>query len=173
MLIVSCHNDDCPIQPEPEIIQLKVIGKGTAVAQSKTFTHPITGEVLEADCYLMNLIDLDTKNTIGTLEDCVIEMQVPSDGTITSRVITLISIDGRGTIQAESSVFQEIQPPVQNLNFNTSYTPTENNVINTSFEFEGMEGTVSLVGEVSYKDFEEGILTFNNNFTIELKKIIE
>ena len=170
LLIISCNTDNDPMQPGSEIIQLQVIGKGTALAQPKTFTHPKTGEILEADCYLMDLIDADTGDIIGTLQDCIVDNQIPSDGTITSRVITLISVEGRGNIQAESTVFQEIRPPVQDLNFNTSFTPTENNVIYTSFEFEEMKGTVSLVGEVSYKDFGEGILTFHNNFNIELKK---
>ena len=169
LFMLSCNNDDDGYsnQPEPKSIQLKVIGKGAAVAQFKTFTHPKTGEAIEADCYLMGLIDLDTGHIIGTLEDCVVDMEVPSDGTITSRVITSININGRGTIQAESTVFQEMYDPI-NLDFNTSFTPTNNNVINTSLEFEGMEGTVSLEGEINYSDFGHGILVFNNNFSINL-----
>lgn len=170
LFIVSCNSDDNTVgSPEPMQIQLKVTARGTVLGQPKTIVHPKTGETLEPNCFLMELIDTDTGNVIGTLEDCVVNNETPSDGTITSRVITSINIDGRGTIQAENIVFQELLPPLQELNFKTSFTPTEDNVINTTFEFEGMEGTVSLVGEVSLKNLEQGIVTFNCDFTINLE----
>lgn len=170
LFILACNGDDYTGgTPEPEQIQLTVIGRGTVLSQSKTIVHPKTGETLEPDCFLMNLIDPDTGNIIGTLEDCVVENIIPSDGTITSRVITSINIDGRGTIQAENIVFQEILPPVQELNFSTLFIPTENNVINTTFEFEGMEGTVALEGEVNVKQMGDGIITFDCIFTINLE----
>ncbi|MGB5819790.1 MAG: hypothetical protein WBG90_09925 [Saonia sp.] len=169
LFIFGCNNDDYNGDvPQPKQIQLKVLGRGTAVGQSKTIVHPKTGETLEPDCFLMDLIDPNTGAVIGTLQDCVVDMVVPGDGTITSRVITSINIDGRGTIQAENIVFQELLPPVQELNFSTSFTPTEDNVINTTFEFKGMEGTVSLEGEVNLSNFEEGIVIFNCLFTINL-----
>lgn len=170
ILFVSCNGDDYTGgTPEHEQVQLTVIGRGTVLSQSKTIVHPKTGETLEPDCFLMDLIDSDTGNIIGTLEDCVVESLIPSDGTITSKVITSINLDGRGTIQAENIVFQEIQPPMQELNFATSFIPTENNVINTTFEFEGMEGTVALEGEVNLKQMGEGIVTFDCIFTINLE----
>lgn len=170
LVIISCsNNDDYSVQPEPKQIQLIVIGRGTVLGQSKTIIHPKTGETLEPTCFLMELVDPNTGKVIGTLEDCVVTNETPSDGTITSRVITSINIDGRGTIQAENIVFQELLPPLQELNFKTSFTPTEDNVINGTFEFEGMEGTVSLNGEVSLKNLEQGIVTFNCEFTINLQ----
>ncbi|MEO9510968.1 MAG: hypothetical protein ABJN84_12595 [Flavobacteriaceae bacterium] len=169
ILFVSCNGDDYTGgAPEPEQIHLTVIGRGTVLSQSKTIVHPKTGETLQPDCFLMDLIDPDTGNIIGTLEDCVVESLIPSDGTITSRVVTSINIDGRGTIQAENIVFQEILAPLQELNFSTLFIPTENNVINTTFEFEGMEGTVALEGEVNLLQIGEGIVTFNCTFTINL-----
>lgn len=169
LFIISCNNDDTGDSPEPKQIQLKVTARGTVLGQPKTIVHPKTGEVLEPVCFLMELVDSDSGNVIGTLEDCVVNNETPSDGTITSRVITFINIDGRGTIQAENIVFQELLPPLEELNFKTSFTPTEDNIINTSFEFEGMEGTVSLVGEVSLQNLEQGIVTFNCDFTINLE----
>lgn len=170
LFILSCNSDDYTgDSPEPRQIQLKVIGRGTALGQPKTIIHPKTGETLEPDCFLMDLIDPETGNVIGTLQDCVVNSETPSDGTITSRVITSINMDGRGTIQAENIVFQELQPPYNELNFNTSFTPTENNVISTTFEFEGMEGTVALDGEVNLSNLGQGIVTFNCNFTINLE----
>lgn len=170
LFILSCNSDDNSTgSTEPKQIQLEVIGRGTAVGQPKTLVHPKTGENLEPDCFLMDLIDPKTGNVIGTLQDCVVNSETPSDGTITSRVITSINIDGRGTIQAENIVFQELQPPYNELKFNTSFTPTENNVINTTFEFEGMEGTVALDGEVNLSNLEQGIVTFNCNFIINLE----
>lgn len=168
--LVGCQNDDVSVEtPEPKQIKLTVIGRGTVLSQSKTIIHPKTGETLQPDCFLMDLIDPDTGNIIGTLEDCVVENIIPSDGTITSRVITSINIDGSGTIQAENIVFQEILPPVNELNFSTLFIPTENNVIHTTFEFEGMEGTVALEGEVNIQKIGQGIITFNCIFTINLE----
>lgn len=170
LFILSCNNDDSTGgSPEPKQIQLKVIGRGTVLGQPKTIAHPKTGENLEPDCFLMDLIDPETGNVIGTLQDCVVSSETPSDGTITSRVITSININGRGTIQAENMVFQELQPPVQELNFTTTFTPTENNVVNTTFEFEGLEGTVALEGKVNLSSLEQGIVTFDCTFTIDLK----
>ena len=169
-IFLACDGDDYRGNiTNPKETQIKVIGRGTAIAQSKTIVHPKTGEILQPDCFLMDLIDPDTGEVIGTLQDCVVDSQIPSDGTITSRVITSINIDGRGTIQAENTVFQEIRPPVEELNFDTSFTPTENNIINTTFEFEGMEGTVSLEGEVNLANLGQGIVVFNCTFTINLE----
>lgn len=169
----ACNSDDYTGDvPNPKKIQLKVIGRGAAIAQTKTFTHPKTGEALEADSFLMDLIDPDTGNIIGTLQHCVVDRLVPSDGTITSRVITSINIHGRGTIQAESILFQEMQPPEApewEVIFGTSFTPTENNVIDTTLEFEGMEGTVSLDGEENFSDLVQGFISFDYTFTIELE----
>lgn len=170
LFIFACDGDDYSGDvPEPRQIRLKVIGRGTAVAQSKTIVHPKTAETLEPDCFLMDLIDPDTGKVIGTLQDCVVDMVVPGDGTILSRVITSININGRGTIQAENQVLQTVQPPVEEFNFITTFTPTENNIINTTFEFEGLEGTVSLEGEVNLANFDQGIVTFNCTFTINME----
>ncbi|PXX27366.1 hypothetical protein [Arenibacter sp. ARW7G5Y1] len=166
----ACSSDDKTCEaPDPKSIQLKVTARGTVLGQPKTIVHPKTNETLEPTCYLMELVDTSTGKVIGTLEDCVVSSETPSDGTLTSRVITFINIEGRGTIQAENMVFQELIPPYQDLNFDTSFTPTENNVINTTFEFEGMEGTVSLEGKVSFINLGEGIVTFNCNFNINLE----
>ena len=162
-------NDDTGIVPSPERVQLKVIGRGTAIGQPRTIGHPKTGETLESVCFLMDLVDPDTGNVIGTLQDCVVDNVTHGDGTILSRVITSININGRGTIQAENQVLQTLQLPVEAFNFTTSFTPIGNNVINTTFEFENMEGTVALDGEVNLANFDQGIVTFNCNFTIALE----
>ncbi|SDM31831.1 hypothetical protein [Kriegella aquimaris] len=168
--IFACNNDDYTGDaPNTKQLLLKVNARGTVLGQPKTIVHPKTGETLEPTCFLMDLVDPDTGKLIGTLQDCVVSMETPSDGTITSKVITSIHIDGRGTILAENIVFQELRPPAQELNFNTSFTPTKNNVIYTTFEFEGMEGTVSLDGEVNLSKLGEGIVTFNCDFTINLQ----
>lgn len=170
LCIFSCNNDDyAEGTPNLKQVQLKVTARGTVLGQPKTIIHPKTGETLEPTCFLMELVDPITGKVIGTLEDCVVANETPSDGTITSRVITSINIDGRGTIQAENIVFQELLPPYEELNFKTSFTPTEDNVIKGTFEFVGMEGTVSLIGEVSLKNLEQGIVTFNCDFTINLQ----
>ena len=169
LLALACNNDDYAADsPADKQIQLVVNARGTVLGQSKTITQPESGEILEPVCFLMELVDPDTGKVIGTLEDCVVSSETPSDGTITSRVITSINIDGRGTIQSENLVLQTIQPPVEEFNFKTSFTPTEDNVIHTTFEFEGMKGTVSLDGEVNLRHLEEGIATFNCYFTIDL-----
>ncbi len=169
-LIISCTDDHDQYEPEPENVHLKVIGKGTVQGLPRTIIHHNTQESLVATCFLMDLIDPETQDTIGTLEDCVLSMVTPSDGTITSEVITSIQIDGRGTIQSENIVFQELIPPVNELNFITSFTPTENNVFNATLEFEGMEGTVSLEGEINLSQLGEGIVTFNCLFEIQLNR---
>lgn len=169
LLVLACNNDDyttnAPVDGE---IQRVVNARGTVLGQPKTITHPKSGETLNPICFLMELVDPDTGKIIGTLEDCVVSSETPSDGTITSRVITSINIDGRGTIQSENLVLQTIQPPVEEFNFKTSFTPTEDNIIHTTFEFEGMKGTVSLDGEVNLKNLESGIATFDCDFTIHL-----
>ncbi len=166
----GCNSDDYAEDvPNPKQLQLKVTARGIVLGQPKTIIHPKTGETLEPVCFLMEIVDFDTGKIIGTLEDCVVSSDTPSDGTITSRVITSINIDGRGTIQAENQVLQVLRPPVEGGNFDTSFTPVENNVINTTFDFENMEGTVALVGEVNLSNFGQGIVTFNCNFTINLE----
>ncbi len=166
----ACNRDDySSVVPNPKQIQLNVIGRGTAVGQPKTIVHPKTGETLEPICFLMDLVDPSTGNSIGTIQDCVVDNVAKGDGTILSRVLTSININGRGTIQAENQVLQTIQPPVEEFNFITSFTPMENNVIHTTFEFENMEGTVALDGEVNLANSNQGIVTFNCNFTIVLE----
>ncbi|MBS9460924.1 hypothetical protein KIM67_00775 [Flagellimonas sp. 389] len=170
LFIFACSNGDINEEAvAPEQIQLKVIGRGTSVGQPKTIVHPTTGENLRPNCFLMDLVHPETGAIMGTLQDCIVDMHIPSDGTITSTVITSINIHGRGTIQAENIVFHEIRPPVNELNFDTSFIPIENNVIDTTHEFENMEGTVSLEGEVSFAEFDKGILIFNSLFTINLQ----
>ncbi len=170
MFGLACtSDDDTGIVPSPERVQLKVIGRGTAIGQPRTIGHPKTGETLESVCFLMDLVDPDTGNVIGTLQDCVVDNVTHSDGTILSRVITSININGRGTIQAENQVLQTLRPPAEAFTFTTSFTPIGNNVINTTFEFEGMEGTVALDGEVNLTNFDQGIVTFDCNFTIALE----
>ncbi len=170
LFALACSSDDYDDNPkEPELTEIRVIGRGVAIAQPKTIVHPKTGETLEPNCFLMELIDPDSGDLIGTLQDCVVDNVTDSVGTILSRVITSINIDGRGTIQAENQVIQTLQPPDEALKFKTLFTPTENNIINATFEFEGRKGTVALDGEVSLADFDQGIVSFNCNFTINLE----
>lgn len=170
LLILACNSDDYGQHtPLPEQTQIRVVGRGIAFAQPKTIIHPKTGETLEPNCFLMDLIDPETGKVIGTLQDCVVDNVTNSVGVIFSRVITTININGRGTIQAENQVIQTLQPPDEALNFTTEFTPTENNIIATAFEFEGQEGTVALIGEVNLSNLDQGIVSFNCNFTINLE----
>ncbi|AUP77789.1 hypothetical protein [Flavivirga eckloniae] len=172
-LFIGCNNDDDTVHvPENKQVTLKITGKGTVLGQTKTFPHPKTGETIEALCFLMDLIDSETGNIIGTLQDCVVESIYYGDGTYTSKVITSINIDGRGSIQSESEVLHTMQPPVPDFKtivFTTTCTPTKNNIVDTTFEFENMEGTVSLDGEVKI-GLGKDIVAYNNNFTINMKK---
>ena len=69
VLFLACNGDDYGGKvPNPKETQIKVIGRGTAIAQSKTIVHPKTGEILQPDCFLMDLIDPDTGEVIGTLK---------------------------------------------------------------------------------------------------------
>ncbi len=168
--IFSCSNDDCTVDTpqNPDEVQLEVIGKGTALGVTKTITHPETGEETQAECYLVDLLDSDTGETIGTFQECILENFIPSGGTIASQVISTINIHERGSIQYEGSIFHEITPPVQELNFNSSFNPLENNVINATSEFQEMVGTISVNGDINYFSLGPGIIVFNYNLSIEL-----
>lgn len=170
LFILSCSKDDFSIElpQNPEQIQLEVIGSGTALGVTKTFTHPKTGEELKAECFLVDLLDSDTGEIIGAFQECIVENLIPSDGTITSQVISTINIHERGSIQYEGSIFHELQPPMQELNFNSSFVPVEDNVIHSTFKFLKMLGTVSVNGDVNYYKLGPGIIIFNYTLSVKL-----
>lgn len=170
LLLVSCNNDDdYSVQPEPQPTLLKVIGRGTAIAQAKTITNPDDGAPVEAFCFLMDLIDADTGEIIGTLEDCDMGTTENSDGTLTSRIVTKFNFTGKGSMTSRGDVLQTLID-VNDTKFTTEFTPTENNIVEVTDDFEGLVGKTTLVGEVDLERFDQGIVSFNCNFTIELKK---
>ena len=170
VLFVACSDDDfVGNHPNDKQIELQVAIKGTAIGQVKSIVHPLTGETLEPTCFLLELLDPVTKKVIGTLQDCIVDNVVPGDGAITSRLMTSMNLEGRGSILAESIVQRIIQPPVEEFYFSTHFTPKENNVIETTGEFDGMLGKISLKGEVNMANMDQRIMTFNNNYTVNLE----
>lgn len=163
----SCNNDDDAYNDgsNPETTQLRVIGRGTSVAQLKTIVHPQTGETSEAFCFLMDLVDAETGEVIGTLEDCDSGTTEFPDGSLVSQITTVFNFNGRGSITSQGEV---LQLPVSDGIFTTSFIPTENNIIDGTFEFEGAQGKTTLSGEVDLSQFDSNIIIFNCVFDIEL-----
>ena len=165
LLSFSCNSDDDYSNPRPELDVLNVIGRGVSVAQEKTIIHPQTGEERQAFCFLMDLIDAETGEIIGTLEDCDTGTTELDDGSLVSEITTVFNLTGRGSITSESIV---LQVPIGDGGFITSFTPTENNIIDGSFEFEGVQGKTTLNGLIDLTLFDSNIITFNCEFEIEL-----
>lgn len=165
LFMVSCSNDDNNVIT-PTQVQMTVLAEGPSIIQGKTLTHPQTSEVLEAGCFLMDLKNPSTNEVIGTLQDCVINDVFNEDGTITSRVISTINMYERGSIVVENQVLQT--PTETEGILTTLFHPIENNIIDSSGEFEGMSGTVALDGEIDVTQFETGgIVVFNCTFTVD------
>jgi len=167
LLALSCSDDDSYSNnnPQPVPQEFSVVAQGTAVAQVKTITDPQTGEPAEAFCFLMDLFDAQTGELIGTLEDCdtgTIELE---DGSLVSEITTTFNINGKGSFVSQGNV---LQVPVGDGIFTTSFTPTENNIVNGTFDFEGVEGKTTLNGEVDLTLFDSNIITFNCLFDVEL-----
>ncbi len=165
-VFVACNNDDDynNNQPTP-ITQLNVKGVGTSVGQVKNIVNPKTGEIVEAFCFLMDLVDAETGEVLGTLEDCDIGTEEFEDGSLLSQVITVYNFTGKGTI---TSLNEVLQTPLANGNFETSFTPTEDNIFDGTFDFEGVQGKVSVSGEVDLSQFDNNIIIFDCGFTINL-----
>lgn len=169
---VACSDKSDSVQPEPPEkpiqIQMTVLAKGTASSKMKNIVHPETGVPVEATNYQLNLVDSANGDFIGTLHYSVLEHVFPSDGTFTSSVILTLDLNSKGLVVAEIEVFQEVVPPIQELNFIVKATPTDNNVIDATLDFENMDGTVSIIGKLGLSDFGEGTLHFDHLFTIDL-----
>ncbi|WP_299227344.1 hypothetical protein [uncultured Psychroserpens sp.] len=166
LLSCSCSSDDDDFtEPSLQTVQLNIIGRGISVAQEKNIIHPQTGEERAAFCFLMNLIDSETGEVIGTLEDCDTGTTELEDGSLISQITTVFNFTGRGTITSESIVLQE---PTGNGFFTTSFIPTENNIIDGTFEFEGVRGKSTLNGEIDLNQFDDNIIIFNCEFKLEL-----
>ncbi|RKN83519.1 hypothetical protein [Ulvibacterium marinum] len=166
ILFVACSDDDYTKDvPEQKQTQLKVIGRGTAVAQLKTITNPDNGQPVEAFCFLMDLIDSKTGEIIGTLEDCDMGTTENPDGTLVSKIVTKFNFTGKGSFTSRGDV---LQTPIGDGKFTTESNPSENNVFDTTFDFEGSEGKATLVGEIDLSKFDQNIIGFDCNFTIDL-----
>ncbi|MEO1032326.1 MAG: hypothetical protein AAFX55_13020 [Bacteroidota bacterium] len=165
VLSFSCESDDNYANSNPETELLNVIGRGTSVAQEKTIIHPQTGEEQQVFCFLMDLIDAETGEVIGTLEDCDTGTTEFEDGSLISEITTVFNFTGRGSITSESIV---LQVPIGDGGFETSFTPTQNNIIDGTFEFEGVQGKTTLNGLIDLTLFDSNIITFNCEFQIEL-----
>lgn len=166
LFMLSCSNDDYNISVTPTQVQMTVLAEGPSIMQGNTITHPQTSEVLEAGCFLMDLKNPATNEIIGTLQDCVINDVLNEDGTITSRVISTINLYDRGSIMVENQVLQT--PTETDGILTTLFHPTENNIIDSSGEFDGIFGTVALDGEIDVTQFEMGgIVVFNCTFTVD------
>lgn len=168
-LFVGCNDDDhTETLPNKKQIVLNVTMTGEALGKLKTIVHPLTGETLEPNCFLLDLRDSNTDKVIGTLQECIVDNVVPGNGTITSKVIMSINLHGQGSLLAENLVLYEIQTPLEEFNFWTSSNPNENNAIGTG-NFKDMVGKVSLEGEVNMAKMNQGIITFNHQYTIILE----
>lgn len=172
LFFIACKSDDnygSPEVPIPTRTQLVVVGQGPAVGQTKIIVHPITGEVIESVCFLMDMIDAKTGEVIGTLQDCDLKTEEFEDGTLLSRVLTTFNLEGRGSITSENQVFQA---PINDARkFSTLFEPMEDNIVDTSFEFEGGTGRVSMSGDIDLSNFDSGIIVFNCTFTIDLETL--
>lgn len=167
ILFIGCSDDDYDGDlQEPQPSQIRVIAQGLAVAQAKTMTNPATGEQAEGFCFLMDMVDADTGKVIGTVNDCDIQTTEFPDGTLISTVVTTFNFDGRGSI---TSVSEVLQKPIGDGKFTTNSTPVENNIFDTTFDFEGGKGKVTLKGEIDLAQFDQNIVGFNCNFTIDLE----
>jgi len=162
---VSCTNNidngsDATIEFKKE-----VVASGSSVAKAKITVHPKTDENLGVECFLMDLIDPETDKIIGLLQDCVSNDVFNYGGIIISRVITTINLYGRGSITSENMVLKE--PTSNPAIFSTSFKSTKNNIIDGTFEFENITGTVALNGEIDLEFSESGIVIFNSAFSID------
>jgi hypothetical protein len=133
LFIVSCNN------VEPGGIQMIVLSSGSSLAEIKTFVHSQTGEILEASCYLVDLIDPETGDIIGTIQYCRIENITPPEGHNISRLITTININGIGSLVVESQELQTTQSPVKLFNSIVQASPVENNIIGATYEFKAYD----------------------------------
>lgn len=167
LFTVGCSEDDFA-SAEPKPIQIVAAAKGSSLAQIKTLVHPETAESFEAACFLLDLIDPGTESIIGSLKYYTVENIIPGDGTIISSVITIINLQGKGSIVAENDVLQTIIPPVLEFNFLTEATPSQNNVIDATLDFENMGGSVSISGKSNFAELGDGIAHFDYLFTIDL-----
>ena len=167
VLFVACDGDDYSGDvPEQKQTQFRVIAQGASVVQVKSMTNPATGEEVEGFCFLMDMVDADTGEVIGTVNDCDVKTTEFPDGTIVSTVVTTFNFDGKGSI---TSVSEVLQTPIGDGKFTTDATPTENNIFATTFDFEGGKGKVTLVGEIDLSKFDQNIVGFDCNFTIDLE----
>ena len=166
ILFVACSDDDYTGDvPEQKQTQFKVIAQGEAVAQVKAMTNPATGEQVEGFCFLIDMVDAETGEVIGTVNDCDIKTTEFPDGTLVSTVVTTFNFDGKGSI---TSVSEVLQTPIGDGKFTTESKPVENNIFNTTFDFEGSNGKATLIGEIDLSKFDQNIVGFNCNFTIDL-----
>ncbi|WGK65891.1 sterol desaturase family protein [Croceiramulus getboli] len=165
----SCSSDDYTGEaPVRDNRTLNVIGRGTAIAQVKTVEDPDTGEPTEAFCFLMDLFDADSGQLIGSLTDCDLGTTESPDGSLISKIITTFNITGRGSITSRGDV---LQIPLGENKFSTAFTPQENNILSTTFDFEGFVGKSTLTGVVDLSRLEQDIIEFDCNFVIELESV--
>lgn len=165
--ISSCDKDDdfTGEVPESPSAELKVIGKGTILAQPKSILDPRSGENATANCFFMELIDAETGEVIGSLDDCGLSMTPNDDGTQLAEQLAVFSITGKGTFISENFV---LLTPKEGAVFSTQFQPQANNILTGTGDFEGAEGTVSLDGEADLTLLDSGIVTFNCTFTVEI-----
>ncbi len=148
--------------------QFTVTAKGPSVGQIKVKTDPETGAQKEVTCYLVELVDPQTGETVGTIEDCDIETVELPDGAFLSRVLSKFILYGRGTITSRGEVLQK---PVGDGKYKTSSTPSEDNIVNVTSEFAGASGKVMLRGEIDMNQYDHNIIIFNCNFTIDVESM--
>lgn len=167
VLFIACSDDDYTGDvPEETQTQLRVIAQGQAVAQVTAMTNPATGEPAEGFCFLINMVDADTGKIIGTINDCDIKTTEFPDGTLISTVVTTFNFDGKGSF---TSVSEVLQTPIGDGKFSTESKPLENNIFDTTFGFEGSKGKTTLAGEIDLAQFDQNIVGFNCNFTIDIE----
>ncbi len=165
ILTVACNNDDNDNnQPDTSDTQLKIIAKGTAEGQNKIIANPETGAATLASCFLIELFDADTDALIGNLENCDAGTTELEDGSFVSVIRTTFNIGGKGSIIAKFSI---LQVPIENGFFAASFTPTENNIMSGTVDFEGKEGKITLNGVIDRSQLDNNILNIDYEFDIE------
>ncbi len=169
ILLASCEAQEMTIEdPAQKHTKFTVTAKGPSVGQVKVKTDPKTGQQEEVTCYLVELIDPSTGETVGTIEDCDIETVELSDGSYLSQVLSKFILYGRGTITSRGEVLQK---PIGDGKYITSSNPDYDNVVDVTSEFAGASGKVMLDGEIDLNQYENNIIIFNCNFTIDVESI--
>ncbi len=147
---------------------LVVALQGTATAQPRVIQLP-EGPV-EAMCFDVDMIDLETGEVIGTGTDCLYNIQETNNGLTLTDVTIFQFNDGRIMSKSEVEV-QAVANGFPNVSHLTGSVPEEghNSILRSSGRYRNAAGRVRLSGAVDMSSLESnGQMTFNCIFVIEL-----